>query len=290
MVENTKVAPEPKAEYETWTPAMAETALQKNMINRTLRPTKVDQYARDMLAGRWNHSAPIVFDSEGKLIDGQHRLNAQIKADMKMTWLVVRGVPPETQTTIDTGINRSIADILHFGGEKTPQLLAAVSRLAHLIANGRIKTGRYAVSVEEIMKTLDDHPEIRLSTEIASWARTKGMTPIMPSVLGAAHWMIARVNGVNEANAFIHRIATLSGEEEGSPVLALARRANEIKRQQQRVATKDWLAMVIKAWNYDAINKKVSKLAIYSKTGEYVLPDVTKREIPLEEPDDNDDQ
>jgi len=117
--------------------------------------------------------------------------------------------------------------------------------------------------------------------ELASHSKGKTMTPIAPSVLGAAHWYIAQTNGYTEADAFIWRIITLTGEKDGSPVLALARRCNEIKRNQQKVQHRDFLAMTIKAWNLDAENKTAVKIATYSKTGQYQLPKVLKRKISI---------
>src|SRR6476469_3133879 len=103
---------EPTHTYEIWTPAQAEQALLKNEVNRVLRPSKVEQYARDMSNGNWGHSV-ILFDAEGRMIDGQHRLHAQLKAGVNVKYLIVRNLPPETQKFVDTGINRSVADILH---------------------------------------------------------------------------------------------------------------------------------------------------------------------------------
>jgi hypothetical protein len=278
------------ASYEVWTPEQAEKGLSKNLVNRSIREMKVDQYARDMLAGKWTAGAPITFDSEGKLIDGQHRLTAQIRADVKIEWLVQRGVDPESQSNFDIGTGRNLGDILHFGGEKNGQTLAAVAKMVHLVLKDRLRSGRYGTSIQEVIQTLDEHPDLRRSAEIALWARGKNMmTQIQPTVIGTAHWMIAQVNGDEEATAFIHRIATLTGEPEGSPVLALARRTNEIRRMQQRVAAKDWLSMVIKTWNLDAEGKKVVKIATYSKTGEYVLPKVLERKIPREDLADADE-
>jgi len=283
--------PDPKVGFETWTPAMAESALSKNEVNRNVRHTKVEQYARDMLSGKWNpHASMIVFDSDGKLIDGQHRLTAQVKADIKMRWLVQREADPAAQTVIDTNIPRSIADILHFGGERSSQLLAAITRLVHLIKASGLSRGRYSVSTEEVLTTLEEHPEIRVSTEIAYWFNSKKMIPLPPSVVGAAHWMIGQVNGREEADAFVHRMATLTNEKEGSPVLALARRVNEIKRNQQRVNSRDLLNLILKSWNYDAENKTVNKLALYSKSGEFKLVEVKERTSPLEEPEDHSDE
>jgi len=281
-------APDPKVGYETWTPANAENALSKNEINRNIRRSRVEQYQRDMENGDWNpHSAPIVFDSTGKLIDGQHRLTAQVNANITIRWMVVREVPPETQTVMDTGAGRSVADLLSFGGEKKAGLLVAVTRLVHLVIEKGMQGSRYSQSASEVLRTLEEHPEIRVSVDICDWFNRTRMVMITPSVIGCAHWMISQVNGREEADAFIHRIGTLTNEKEGSPVLALARRVNEIKRNQQRVHGRDMLNLVIKAWNYDAEGKRVGKLSLYSKTGEYKLLEVKKRLVPLEEPEDH---
>ena len=282
------MAERPKIEVERWTPKMAEAALGKNEVNRNIRDAKVEQYSRDMKEGRWNFcTAPIVFGADGRLLDGQHRLHAQLKAGVPMEWIVVREVPEDAQTTIDTGIPRSLSDVLSFKGERNSQLLGATARIIRHVEKGTISRGRYTTSNEEVLDTLESHQDIRHSVDIVIHRRLKSMTPIYPSVLAAAHWLIMQVNGVEEADSFITRVMTLHGEQEGSPVLALARRANEIKRQQMRVNFRDALALVIKAWNYDAENKKANKLALYSKTGEFVMPEVKKREIPLEGPADD---
>lgn len=275
--------PEPTHSFETYTPQQAKNALGKNEVNRNLRTQQVDKYARDMANGNWGMCvAPIVFDEEGKLRDGQHRLTAQVKANVKIKWLILRNVPTGANDTIDTGAVRSVADVLHFKGDTNTGLLAAITRNVHRILNGMMAGGT-TISHSEIIKTLDEHPEIRRSVEIASQARNKTMTPIAPSVLGAAHWMIAQENGYADADIFLWRVIHLTQERDGSPVLALARRCNEIKRQQQRVQHRDYLAMVIKAWNLDAKNKTAVKIATYSKTGQYVLPEVIKRDVSLAE-------
>jgi hypothetical protein len=271
---------EPTHAFERITPAQAEKMLRTNEVNRQIRPSRVAQYARDMENDRWNFSAPLMFDTEGKLIDGQHRLTAQVKAKKTLKWLVIRGVPSSAQRTMDNTGVRTPADQLHMGGEKNASLLVAVARNIYRIENDMMAGGT-TISTEEVLRTVETHPELRHSVEMAIQSRGKSITPIAPNVVGAGHWMIAQVNGQAEADMFIWRVINLTGERDGSPVLALARRCNEIKRQQQRVAHRDYLAMLIKAWNYDVEGKSINKIATYSKTGQYVLPDVLKREIPL---------
>lgn len=272
--------PEPTHSFETISAAQAEQMLGKNEANRSIRDRKVEQYQRDMLNGNWDLCpAPIVFDTNGRLIDGQHRLTAQVAAGVKIKWLVLRNAKPETQKVIDTGMPRNAADVLHFEGENNSTILGAVLRTVYKIKHNAM-TGRRAMNISnsELLETLEQHEELRHSTSVGRDA-SKGMTHLSPSVLAVAHWMIWQANDEDEATAFIRRIATLSFEKDGSPVLALNRRVTELQRQQIRVKPRDYLALVIKAWNYDAKGNKVNKLALYSKTGDYVLPEVLKRDM-----------
>lgn len=270
-----------KLAFETLTPKQAEALLSKNEANRTLRDAKVAQYTRDMEKGNWDLcAAPLVISAEGKLLDGQHRLHAQVKSGKTIKWVVLKGVSLDIQHTIDTGIQRSAVDVLHFMGEKYTAQLAAAARLVHQIkSNGMIGKRYESASMDEILTVINEEASLRYSVEAAMSTRNM-MTPISQSILAAAHWMIAKTNGDDEATAFIRRIATLSGEAPGSPVLALSKRANEIRRQSIRVKKRDWLALIIKAWNYDATGRGVNKIALYSKTGEFVLPEVAERTSP----------
>lgn len=277
-------APDPTVQWETWSPAQAEKALLKNDVNRHIRNTKVEQYARDMLAGNWTATGDAIkFDAEGKLIDGQHRLTAQVKADMRIRWLVVRELGEKAQINTDMNIPRSAGDILSFGEEKESALLAAVARMVYQIVTSDLVKGRYGISQNEILRMIEEHPDMRDSVELASWGKRHTMTPLQPSVMATAHWMIMQKCGQAEADKFIRRIISLVGEQEGSAILALNSRLNEIKRNQQRVSARDKLNLVIKAWNYDADGRSVKKLATYNKSSspmQWKLYEVKERKVP----------
>lgn len=272
----------PTPKWESITPKEAETMLRKNIVNRPVREQKVKQYMRDMLNGRWNEESgeTIIIDKEGNLVDGQHRLTAVLKSGKTLKWLVVRGVEPKVQRTINTGAPRSVSDQLHIEqGYSNAALLAAIARNVYRIEHDMMAGGT-TISTEEILDTIERHPELAHSTEIAAGSRGgRSLTPIAPNVLGAGHWMIREVNGQGEADMFIWRVINLQREREGSPVLALARRCNEIKRQQQRVPHRWFLSMLIKTWNYDVEGKSVMKISTYSKSGAYLLPEVLKRQV-----------
>lgn len=94
------------------TPALAAYILANhNNKNRKISPATVAGYVRDILAGRWLVNGDrIVFDRDGDLIDGQHRLMAIVKANVALPIDYIFGLENETRATVDGGRNRSVGD------------------------------------------------------------------------------------------------------------------------------------------------------------------------------------
>lgn len=112
------------------TPAMAREMLQGNTSNRPLRPKTVEYLSREILAGRWMVTADgIGIDSTGRLINGQHRLQAIIRADRAVDMIVTRGLQPESFLVHDGGNPRSMADRT----EMAPELAADLAMVMHFI-------------------------------------------------------------------------------------------------------------------------------------------------------------
>jgi len=105
----------PRVKWELVTPKIAEEYLKCNVGNRRLRPKDVERYSSDMGNGRWwlTHQG-IAFDDEGNLIDGQHRLMAQIKAGVTLHWLVIRGLPHKASAVVDNNIVRTAQDMAFY--------------------------------------------------------------------------------------------------------------------------------------------------------------------------------
>lgn len=107
----------PDVKLETITPAVAEKYLEKNLCNRHVREGWVSELANIIKMGRWKivHQG-IGFDKMGKLIDGQHRLLAIIKAELPVDMYVARGLDETTREVVDTQAKRTPADILRIHG------------------------------------------------------------------------------------------------------------------------------------------------------------------------------
>lgn len=100
-------------------PDQASKWLEVNISNRTVRPSRVKQYAEAMSHGQWLYTAdPIRFDEDGRLIDGQHRLMAVVRSEATIEMQVVRGLSREAQDAVDTGAARTASDALKVRGFK----------------------------------------------------------------------------------------------------------------------------------------------------------------------------
>lgn len=87
-------------EVEVITPEKAAEYLQNNAYHRKVKKKKVAEYMKEMEDGNWKlNGKTITFDKNGRLLNGQHRLGAVVKAQVPLTTLVVRGVDPEVLET-----------------------------------------------------------------------------------------------------------------------------------------------------------------------------------------------
>lgn len=112
-----------KTTVEKITPELAAEYLKSINPNnqRKFTVSKSEHYARQMRAGHWypTHQA-IGFDTNGNLIDGQHRLNAVVKTGVTLTFNVTRDIVAKMANGsvhhaidyIDIGYNRTVGEQL----------------------------------------------------------------------------------------------------------------------------------------------------------------------------------
>ena len=125
---------------ENITPPLAQDYLKTSTGNRPISKVTVNTYADIMKKGDWMlNGVPIIFDINGHLIDGHHRLLAVIKAGIPIRFDVARGASAEAFTTYDCGRHRNVAQLLAIKGANNYNLIASTIRAnARLISNGRL--------------------------------------------------------------------------------------------------------------------------------------------------------
>lgn len=116
-------------------PASAASILaERNKGNRPPKPNKVQQFAADMAKGAWGVTGDTLkFAPDGRLLDGQNRLAASVRASAPFKTHIVFGIDPALFGRMDIGKPRNPADVLHIAGYKYASTLASALRWAHLL-------------------------------------------------------------------------------------------------------------------------------------------------------------
>lgn len=245
-----------KFTYEDVDKAKAEEWLERNVSNRKPRPKKIAEYVRDMVGGKWRPVGdPIRFDTEGNLIDGQHRLLAVIdatsqKPDLMLKFLVVRGVHNEDRAVIDTGAKRTPSDQLRMNGYRNSSTLATAAKWAHLYESGMIhggdKTGK-TVTHAEVVDFVEKHPDlVSIVDTVQKSMRQHIMMP--PAYIACGYYLTSKVHE-GDAFTFFERLTDGVMLSPGDPILALRNRLNDINRQNIKMNGDNWLSLLLRAWN-----------------------------------------
>lgn len=255
----------PAAELVEVTPQIARNWLARNAINRSLRKQLVRTYANEMLAGRWRVTGEAIqFGSDGRLLNGQHRLNAVVMADIPVTLLVVTGIDPDAQLVMDSGAKRTASDALGFIGVPNSSVVAAAARLALGVAYAPENIGSYGASHSEIAEWVHDHPQVQTSATFA--ASNSGKIALQPSVVAYTHMVLSDIDAF-AANAFWASVADQVADYAGDPAVALARRLNVARRDRERLPKPALLSMIYRAWNARRDGRPMSIVKINSSAG-----------------------
>jgi hypothetical protein len=94
-------------------PSDAKSLLERNTNNRKLRETVVDYYANEMINGNWvDNGDPIRIARSGRLLNGQHRLSAVVKAGVSLPFHFLSNLSEESFEQMDNGAKRTLNDNL----------------------------------------------------------------------------------------------------------------------------------------------------------------------------------
>ena len=123
------------------TPQLAKKWLDCNGFNRPIKQDVVDMYVRQIKSGLWRRTHQgIAFDTNGTLIDGQHRLMAIVNANVTVPMLIFIDESPDNYEYIDCGRHRSNLDTLRMSTRDNTLTLMHTQTLKAMLA------GRYCKS------------------------------------------------------------------------------------------------------------------------------------------------
>lgn len=242
-----------KSSIELITPELARTWLASNTGNyRKLNLRSIDCMAVDISNGGFTFTnASIGFDVDGKLTDGQHRLNAVVKAGRPIWCLVVRGMPRGSadDPATDTGAKRSIATHLKNKGVANATVVAAVARYLYSLSGNN--ASRNKVSEARLSAVIAANPTI---AEAGALAGRCGKVA-QPSVIGAWVWVAM----IEDAELAEECLGILSNTREASTSHPFAKLRDALLAGRMHSTTKNGRDAAQLTWRYLMASWKKAK-------------------------------
>ena len=225
--------------------------------NRNLRRDRVRSLANDMNTGNWMQSGdPIRFDTDGHLIDGQHRLAALVTIDAKLPFLVLRGVAPNAIHVIDTGAARRPMDALKIAGHNNTALLAGAARVLYRLKAGPLDGSRVpSVSHSALLEMVERHPALR-----ESCMKPRAIRGIRPSLLVTMHYVSRLLDVPERGDAFIAVFNTGIPDYAGDPAHMLRERWLHERGAVVRSTDSHTLVQIAHVWNHFAKQRAFRQL------------------------------
>jgi hypothetical protein len=249
---------------EFWRREQAKAALDANVKNRTERDRRTLGYFRNIVTGQWPFVGDSIrFDWDGKLLDGQHRMKAVLRAaeaaegagldpDTAGIWvIVVRGLPPEAQDSIDIGGARNAGDQLKLAGFDYASQMATLARMI-------ITLGSAAPSLPGVSTIRPTDPEVQQLVRQLSGEMTEciGLAQeglkrarelkLMPRAVQYALWEF-RSYDQKTADGWLEWLVSGADMSEGHPVMVLRRYLLNPRRR--KLSALDQLDLFHQSWN-----------------------------------------
>jgi hypothetical protein len=248
----------PTARIEQVTPAMADKYLGTQQRNRSLRDSRVEYLMALIERGEWTlTNDAISFDTDGRLINGQHRLTAIAAASVTLPLLVLRGLPPEVQDVMDSGLARNVSDALKMRGETYVHSLGAACRWEHRLRYVEANDGEVIhyghggdrPTTLAVLAIFDEDPAGWREAAYSVMAFQKQIR--MRAGAGACLWRRFHQLDYDDAQAFFTGFISGAGLEAGSAVLQLRDQLGRtVAKGMHRMQDYREAALIIKAWNY----------------------------------------
>jgi hypothetical protein len=257
------------------TPEQANEWLRSNAEdNRHQRIKKIESFARDMKAGKWQITGDTIkITPEGILIDGQHRLKAVVLAGVPVYMVVAFDVPHSAMAVVDTGTARTFADNLR--GIEIPhrnETAAIVRRIAVWDQGNRMGKGGQNPTHAELLDRFNAEPEPYV-TAAARGVDTSRAKVAAAASAGTAFYLFARIDP-----EWSHRYfdGLISGANLGRnhPILTVRNRLMRTGRDEKLIPVEQ-LAVLIRAWNAFRGDRTLEKIQVTRKG------DLTNRNFPL---------
>jgi hypothetical protein len=273
----------------TITPTDANTILERaNPGNfRRISDAQRARYVRTMREDGWQltHQG-IAFDTDGMLIDGQHRLRAAVISKTTITVMVFVGMDPTIVRFIDEGKARTANDLLkHLGIHTNTTVAPAVRLILAYKSDNPTTTYRTGITNSDIAAFVENHPDIvdyaRRGGSLQGTPRGDGLGTVNGVAMAVMAYLLETTNAADPdtietflfglATGF-QRKATPGPSTEGRLLIATTDPRNRVRTWlhgttdrtgllKNRVPALTQLMLIITAWNHMCAGERPRRLA-----------------------------
>lgn len=239
-------------------PETAKQMLRHNVGNRKFKSRH--NVALAIQNDEWSlNGATIVFAEDGRLLDGQHRLQACLKTGKPIDSVVVRGVETQSQVSMDSGAKRSVSDFLRMRGYGNVGVVSGIGYallradtygLDSAVSNNDVSRQFTTMQVLEfIEKAYPDRIE-----PVKAWASSlnKKYRGYRTSIIAAVLDAIRDVADDDDVRGFVDQLRGTSVATGSVAVLQRRLYANALK-DGKSLSQRYLAAITIKAWNDYAV-------------------------------------
>jgi hypothetical protein len=222
---------------------------------RSLNEGVAKRYLSDMNAGKWQPWVEqIAFDTDERLINGQHVLWALIRSEPGHVPLIVQiGLPPEAFAGFDKNRKRSARDDLKVQGVEKPGEVAAVATVIWQWERGffngtgwnAARGGEQFPTAAQVCECVDLHPGIHQHlVKLPAVFRGKAFAL---GAFRAGSYLLHQIDERRAAKFFRSLIEGIDLPSKDHPVAVLRDEFLSL-RHGERLRNGETLARIVKAW------------------------------------------
>ena len=222
-----------------------------NTKNRAVSQHTVDKYCKLIDEEKWKvNGEPIIISKAGRLLNGQHRLLAQTKAEKPTSMLFITGIEDDAFNTIDTGKARGAADLVSIDHEtsrsKSSSLTCVATMLMNLERGYQPTTANHIASMDVANYVTENYDELSGNYD---YLRSFEVKPLLSFNDVVFVYTAAKRLHPDKVDDFFVPFITGARLESGTPVYMLYHRVQKCNNQNKRITKKERIAWMIQCFN-----------------------------------------
>lgn len=247
------------------TPELAKDYLHKICPNnRRISEKLIAIFINEIKLNRWRlNNDTICFDTNGLMINGQHRCTAVVRANKNISVFVATNMPNESFSVMDTGKKRTGKDIMEIMGCRNSGVLAGALKHLFFYLNNTLTLygggpwGKGAMVNQDFIDIYNKYPDI-----IKFVNQSKVASNIISPQIGLFCNYVFHRADETLSEIFMEGFYKGTNLDNDNIMLVLRNRLIKDREAYTHLKSQQKIALIFRTWNYFFHNKKVAYLVM----------------------------